>query len=117
VVAGHHKAYEPDALVYCGDRLPDDATVTPSPVIVVEVISPSTGHIDKGDKLEAYFTLPSLHHYLLVYPDQRLVVHHQRMDSEKLATQLLHDGEVRLDPPGLTVSVAELFEVPAQRLS
>jgi Uma2 family endonuclease len=116
VVAGNHEAYEPDALVYRGDTVPDDATVIPNPLIVVEVISPSTGHIDKGDKLEASFTLPSLHHYLLVYPDQRLVVHHQRMDGAKLAMQLLHEGELRLDPPGLTVPVAELFEVPAQRL-
>ena len=117
VVAGNHKVYGPDALVYCGDPLPDDATVTPNPVIIVEVISPSTGHIDKGDKLEAYFGIPSLHHYLLVYPDRRLVVHHQRTAADKLATQLAHEGELLLDPPGLTVPVAELFEVPAQRLA
>src|SRR5262245_50410438 len=116
VVAGNHKAYEPDALVYCGDLLPDDATVIPNPLIVVEVISPSTGHIDKGDKLEAYFSIPSLHHYLLVYPDRRLVVHHQRASGEKFATQLAHVGDLLLDPPGLTVPVAELFEVPPQRL-
>jgi Uma2 family endonuclease len=116
VVAGNHKAYEPDALVYCGALLPDDVTVTPDPLIVVEVISLSTGHIDRGDKLEAYCGIPSLHHYLLVYPDQRLVVHHQRTAGEKFATQLLREGELLLDPPGLTVPVAELFEVAPQRL-
>ena len=116
VVAGNHKAYGPDALVYCGAPLPDDATVTPNPVIIVEVISPSTGHIDKGDKLEAYFSIASLHHYLLVYPDRHLVVHHQRTAGEKLATQLVHEGDLLLDPPGLTVPVTELFEVPPQRL-
>jgi Uma2 family endonuclease len=116
VVAGSHKAYEPDALVYCGDPLPDDTTVIPNPLIIVEVISPSTGHIDKGDKLEAYFGIPSVHHYLLIYPDRRLVVHHQRTGADKFATQLAHEGELRLDPPCLTVPVAELFEVPPQRL-
>jgi len=112
VVAGNHKAYGPDALVYCGDSLPDDATVTPNLVVLVEVISPSTGHIDKGDKLEAYFSIASLHHYLLVYPDRRLAVHHRRTAGEKLATQFAHEEELLLDPPGLTASVAELFEVP-----
>lgn len=116
VVAGNHKAYEPDALVYCGDPLPDDATVILNPLILVEVISPSTGHIDKGDKLEAYFSMSSLHHYLLVYPDRRLVVHHQRTAGDKFATQLAHEGELVLDPPSMRVPVAELFEVPAQRL-
>jgi Uma2 family endonuclease len=117
VVAGNHKVYGPDALVYCGEVLPGDATVTPNPVILVEVISPSTGHIDKGDKLEAYFGVPSVHHCLLVYPDRRLVVHHQRAAAgDKLATQFAHEGDLRLDPPGLTVPVVELLEVPVRRL-
>src|SRR5450631_2734453 len=37
-----HTAFEPDALVYCGDLLPDDTIIIPAPVIVVEVLSPST---------------------------------------------------------------------------
>ena len=37
-----HTAYEPDAVVHCGDRLPDDALLVPEPVIVVEVLSPTT---------------------------------------------------------------------------
>jgi Uma2 family endonuclease len=89
--------------------------VAPNPLIVVEVISPSTGHIDKGDKLEAYFSIPGLHHYLLVYRDRRLVMHHQRTAGERFATQLLHEGELLLDEPGLTVPVADLFDVPPQR--
>src|SRR5437899_6360863 len=35
-------AYEPDALVYCGEKLPPSALEVPNPVIVVEVLSPST---------------------------------------------------------------------------
>src|SRR5688572_24031937 len=48
-------AYEPDALVYCGKRAPRDSTVVPNPVIIVEVASPSTRHIDAGVKLAGYF--------------------------------------------------------------
>jgi Uma2 family endonuclease len=34
--------YEPDALAYCGPELSPDATVVENPIIVVEVLSPST---------------------------------------------------------------------------
>ena len=62
-------AYEPDALVYCGDRLPGDRLEVPNPVIVVEVLSPATGQVDKTRKLTGYFSLPSVRHYLIVDAD------------------------------------------------
>jgi Uma2 family endonuclease len=112
VVVDEATTYEPDAIVYCGDEVDAASLVVPSPLIVVEVISPSTGHIDKGDKLENYFRIPSVQHYLMIYPDQRTVVHHQRATAGTLTTRIAHDGALRLDPPGLDVPVAELFAVP-----
>src|SRR5437868_4471900 len=44
-------AYEPDALIYCGPRLPPSSLLVPNPIIVVEVLSPSPQHIDAGTKL------------------------------------------------------------------
>ena len=41
-------AHEPDALVYCGPKLPGDAIEVPAPIIVVEVSSPSTRKIDSA---------------------------------------------------------------------
>jgi Uma2 family endonuclease len=34
--------YEPDAVVHCGESLPGEEVLIPAPVIVVEVLSPST---------------------------------------------------------------------------
>src|SRR5262245_23201202 len=62
----HETAHEPDALVYCGERLPPAAIEVPHPVIVVEVLSPSTRHIDAAAKLVGYFRLPSVMHYLII---------------------------------------------------
>src|ERR1700730_7739792 len=58
-------AYEPDALVYCGAKLPPRAVEVPDPVIVVEVLSPSTRRIDASAKLVGYFRLSSILHYLI----------------------------------------------------
>ena len=52
-----HTAYEPDALVHCGERLADDALLVPEPLIVVEVLSPTTKAHDAGAKLAGYFDL------------------------------------------------------------
>lgn len=101
-------AYEPDALVYCGARLSRDATVVPAPSIVVEVLSPSTGFYDRHDKLAGYFAVPSIHHYLIVNIDRRMVIHHQR-DGDAIRTRLLPSGPLRLDPPGLNLTVEDLL--------
>ncbi len=102
-------AYEPDALVYCGEKLARDAIIVPEPVIVVEVISPSSEARDAGVKLAGYFRLPSLVHYLIVDPDDRLVVHHQRGEDGNIATRVIEDGELLLDPPSLAFQLADLF--------
>lgn len=112
VIVDDTTTYELDAIVYCGGEVEPGSLAVPNPIILVEVISPSTGHIDRGDKLKNYFKIPSVQHYLLAYPDQRMVVHHQRADAGTLTTRISHDGELRLDPPGLIVPVIELFAIP-----
>jgi Uma2 family endonuclease len=52
--------YEPDALVRCGDPLPEDAVKVTDPVIAFRVLSPSSRARDTGAKLEDYFRLPSV---------------------------------------------------------
>jgi Uma2 family endonuclease len=70
--------YEPDALVRLGDRLPRDAVEIKDPVIVVEVLSPSTQSVDTGIKLTDYFRLPSMRHYLVVNASSGTVTHYTR---------------------------------------
>jgi len=104
-----HTAYEPDALVYCGDPLPPDQMKVADPVIVVEVKSPSTAHMDTSAKLVGYFKLASVHHYLYVDPDAREVTHHTRAADGTIVPRTLASGPLRLDPPGLVVEASDLF--------
>lgn len=101
-------AYEPDALVYCGAPLSDNAIEVPSPVIVVEVLSPGTAGHDTGEKLVGYFRLASVLHYLIVDPVRRVIVHHRRNDTV-IETRILSGGILSLSPPGLELSVVEFF--------
>lgn len=106
------RAHEPDALVYCGPELPPNDIEVPHPVIVVEVSSPSTRRIDASLKMIGYFSLPSVHHYLIVNPDGPPIIHHQRQADDTILTRLLSDGALRLSPPGLEIDVPHLFAVP-----
>jgi len=104
-----HRSYQPDVLVHCGDPVPDDALEVANPIVVVEVLSPSNAMKDLRDKLLGYFQVASIVHYLIVDPDDRLVIHHAR-GSEAIATRIVRDGSsLKLDPPGLEMAVAEFF--------
>jgi Uma2 family endonuclease len=102
-------AHEPNALAYCGEELPGSAIEVPSPMIVVEVLSPSTRRIDASAKLAGYFRVPSLQHYLIVDPDRRLIIHHARGEADVIATRIVREGKLLLDPPGIDVPVQEIF--------
>jgi Uma2 family endonuclease len=106
-------SYQPDVLVYCGDPVPGDALEVPIPVMVVEVLSPSNALRDLRDKLQGYFRVSSIHHYLIVDPDKRLVIHHARAQKETISTRIVKDGDFQLDPPGLTLPVTDFFEAAA----
>lgn len=58
----------PDVTVYCGKReyLQEQTTTLLNPVLVIEVLSPSTEKKDRGEKFEDYTHIPSLQAYVLV---------------------------------------------------
>ncbi|KAF2992831.1 hypothetical protein MJC1_00412 [Methylocystis sp. MJC1] len=101
--------FEPDAQVYCGPELPPDTIIVENPVVVVEVLSPSTGKNDSLGKLAAYFRLPSVAHYLIVSPDARLIFHHARGEGETILTRIIREGSVTLDPPGMEIALADIY--------
>jgi len=76
--------FYPDVMVTCEPRLLEldaQAQVVDSPVLVVEVLSPSTEGIDRREKLRAYRTLPGLKEYALVSQDEcRVELYRRRGD-------------------------------------
>jgi Uma2 family endonuclease len=101
--------FEPDAQLYCGPELAPDSLLVPAPMIVVEVVTPSTRGNDLVGKLIGYFRLPSVAHYLIFDPDKPLVVHHQRGQGSDLLTRIYSDGDIALDPPGLSLPLSAIY--------
>ena len=109
VEIGEDTDYEPDAIVACGERLADDAIAAPTPIVVVEVLSPSTQSVDTGVKFTDYFRVPSIQHYLIIRADRRGVVHHRRGDGDRIETRLIAGGRIDLDPPGINVAIEDFY--------
>lgn len=101
--------YEPDAVLRCGGTLPGDAIAVPDPLVVVEVLSPGTSGIDRAWKLQEYFRLPSLRHYLIVWADKQQIVHHRRGDDGEIETLTVKAGTIGLAPPGITITVEDIY--------
>ena len=105
-----NRGREPDAAVTATPVADRTAMIIVDPLIVVEVVSPSSLRDDTGDKLNEYFSVPSIHHYLIVRPDKKLIVHHARGDDGKLITAIVTEPSLRLDPPGLDLDLTPVFE-------
>jgi Uma2 family endonuclease len=68
-----------------------------------------TASAETGAKLAGYFQVPSIAHYLIVHPTKRVVTHHRR-SGNGIETRILVGGAIDLDPPGIQISVEEIYE-------
>lgn len=103
-------AFEPDVLVHFGAPIPAKQLTVPDPLIVVEVLSPSSVRSDSKVKLIGYFKVSSIMHYLIIDPDTRTVTHHTRApDGITITAQSATDGVLHLDPPGIALKITDLF--------
>ena len=91
----------PDVVVQCGE--PPEDGYTDDPLLVVEVLSPSTLVLDRGRKTEFYQTVPSLAVLLLVHQDEARVEVWRRAP----------DWTVQFAGPGASIELPELGGTPA----
>ena len=97
--------YYPDIAVRGGEK-GDDYAMS-DPVVIVEVLSPSTQRHDRGDKRYAYGRLPSLREYVLVSQDET------RVDvfagDEPVARLVRAEDRLTLASLDFSFSLAELY--------
>lgn len=104
-----HNANEPDALVYAGPKRAGRSIELSDPVIVVEVVSPTSGVRDRISKRADYFSLPSVEHYLVVEPEALSVLHFDRANWQGDGRLLGKADSIDLTPPGLKLPVRRCF--------
>ncbi|KAB2849056.1 MAG: Uma2 family endonuclease [Hyphomicrobiaceae bacterium] len=103
-------AYEPDALIAPLPEPVGQALEIPNPVVVVEVLSPSSEKRDLEEKVAGYARVPTIEHYLILDPGAGVVMHLTRATMQAGAEpRRVSEAVLRLDPPGIELAIAELF--------
>ncbi|GBC95622.1 hypothetical protein HRbin16_01414 [bacterium HR16] len=89
--------FYPDVVVVCGQPQFEDEQEDNllNPVVIIEVLSPSTEDFDRGEKFLVYQRIPSLKEYLLVAQDRMCVEHFIRQsDGQWLRREYTHPEQV-----------------------
>lgn len=79
---GQEAAFYPDLQVICGERLKGHTEAMTSPVVVVEVLSPSTRGFDLSEKLKQYKRIAALRHIVFVESERLEVLVYSRQSGE-----------------------------------
>jgi Uma2 family endonuclease len=101
----------PDVTVVCGrteTESGDPHTVT-NPVLVVEVLSPSSATYDRGEKLEHYKRIRSLREVVLVAHDERLIEVWRRDHDGTWSRREARSGAIALTAIECSLAVDEVF--------
>lgn len=104
----------PDVVVICDElQFADDEKDTVlNPILIVEVLSPSTKDYDRGEKFEHYHTLTSLREYILIAQDKHHVEQFVRQPDNRwlLSETNQLDGVLELDSIGCSLALNEIYD-------
>jgi Uma2 family endonuclease len=99
----------PDVMILRPDHDPK-ALATASPLLIAEILSPSTMANDFGAKATEYLALDSLRHYLVLAQDARQLWLWSRKEDGSWTEPELHDeGEVVLKGFGISLDLPTLY--------
>jgi Uma2 family endonuclease len=102
----------PDVVVDVAGETPGDLKAT-APVLIVEVLSPSSERVDLGDKATEYLRIPSLLAYLVVAQDEMkawLWVRGPKGFGPGAEVLKGDDAVIRIPPLGIDLPFAEVYD-------
>jgi len=103
----------PDVAIFCGQpELIDDQRTLLNPVVIIEVLSPSTRGYDQGDKFRLYRSIATFRDYLLIDSE---CVHVQQFHRSTPHEWILHEYTdlteiIYLSSLDESLSLAEIYE-------
>ncbi len=104
----------PDYLIVCGERRYSDSRldILTNPLVLWEVLSPSTELYDRTTKFELYKQIESLREYVLVAQDRPVIEHWVRMDDGSWRQNVLmgRAAVLTLEAVPVAVPFAELYD-------
>lgn len=108
VIANETVRY-PDLSVTCSPVIGRD-DIVPEPVLIIEVLSPTTERIDRGRKKFDYFATPSVRQYAIVEQDERRVDLYTRAENGWTNEIITGDAVLNLSSVGLGLTLDAIYE-------
>jgi Uma2 family endonuclease len=105
----------PDASVACGELQFQRVNVLDAlvnPVLIVEVLSPSTKAHDERDKFAAYQAIPTFREYLLIAQDEVRLIRYLRRTEDAWERRDVADvdASLELESVGCALNVRDIYE-------
>lgn len=103
--------YYPDVLVSC-EQNPENPYFRNQPILIVEVLSPSTQEIDRREKLLFYQQMPSVQEYAVIEQQKMHVELHRRQPDGRWITYYFnHDADetIEFQSVELTLTLGEIY--------
>ena|SRR5215213_7397315 len=102
--------YYPDILVSC-EETEENSYFRNNPILVIEITSPSTEHIDRREKLFAYQRIASVQEYAIVDQHRMNVELHRRQPNGSWITYFFDasDDQIEFQSVDLTLPITEIY--------
>ena len=99
----------PDALVTCSP-VANDSDIIPEPVVVFEVLSPSTSRTDRVAKNAEYRATPSIRRYVMLDQDAIAATVFERASEDWVGHLLTGDAVLAMPEIGVELRLADIYE-------
>jgi Uma2 family endonuclease len=107
---GRKRFYYPDGQVVCESNEPT-SVFQDRPVLVIEVLSPSTRRYDLDEKMTAYLTIPTLQCYLVLEQHQPMAILMRRTNGGFLREDLGGiEATIELSFLGCSLSMRDIYD-------
>ena len=104
--------YYPDVFVAC-DKVKKSKFYREEPILIIEVVSPSTRQTDRREKLRAYQQIPSVQEYAIVEQDKIHIELHRRQPDGRWITYFYNendmDEEIEFQSVDLKLTLDEIY--------
>ncbi|MGE0127435.1 MAG: Uma2 family endonuclease [Blastocatellales bacterium] len=105
----------PDVSAVCGERIFEEVLgqqMLVNPILIVEVLSPSTAAYDLGEKFTAYQSIESFREYLLISQSRPHIIHYVRQSKGKWLRSEVDglNNEIVLESLNVTLSLKDIYQ-------
>jgi len=98
----------PDAFVVCSP-VPGKAMLITDPVVVFEILSPSTSSVDRITKNQEYRDTPSIQRYVILEQDRQAATVFSRDHGDWAGHLIAGDAELAMPEIDISIPLAELY--------